>query len=165
MIICTLIVNKIFIVLLLLLLCTLTICTIINYFPHTYIPSEDPRTLGKFVIHKMSESSYMYVHVYILMIMHTDISDLQKVQELLVDVKKEWYSLGLALGLRQPTLKGIKQNEDDIDDCKREMLTEWLNQVDNSKPTYPSLEVALEKDTVKCRPVANIVHKHYTQQN
>ena len=133
-------------------------CTIINYFPHTYIPSEEPRTLGQFVIHKMSESSYMYV----LMIMHTDINDLQKVQELIVDVNKEWYSLGLALGLRQPTLKEIEQNKGSIEARKREMLIQWLNQVDNSKPTYPSLEAALRIKTVNCMIIANTVHQHYT---
>ena len=77
-----------------------------------------------------------------------------------MDVKKEWYSLGLALGLRQPTLKEIKQNENDIDDCKREMLTQWLNQADNSKPTYASLEAALRNPTVKCNTIAENVRTH-----
>ena len=77
-----------------------------------------------------------------------------------MDVKKEWYSLGLVLGLRQPTLKQIKQNEDDIDDCKREMVAQWLNQVDNSKPTYASLEAALRNTTVKCNRIAENVRKH-----
>ena len=88
---------------------------------------------------------------------------LQEVMELLVDVKKEWYSLGLALGLRDPTLKEIKQNEDDIGDRKREMVSEWLNQVDNCKPTYPSLEVALRNSTVKCNAIAENVRKHRTK--
>ena len=77
-----------------------------------------------------------------------------------MDVNKEWLPLGLALGLRQPTLKEIKQNEDDIDDYKREMLTQWLNQADNSKPTYAALEAALRNPTVKCNTIAENVRKH-----
>ena len=55
------------------------------------------------------------------MIMHTDISDLQKVRELIVDVKKEWYSLGLALGLKQPTLEEIEQIKGSIEARKRDV--------------------------------------------
>ena len=82
---------------------------------------------------------------------------------LLVDVNKEWLPLGLALGLRQPTLKEIEHDKRSIEECKIEMLTHWLNKVDNSKPTNASLEAALRKPTVKCRTVADEVHKHYTK--
>ena len=125
----------------------------------THIPAEEPKLLGQFI----NESFYMHVHVYILMFMHTDISDLQKVQELLADVKGEWHPLGLALGLKQPALQEIKQNNLDVENCKREMVTQWLNQVDNVKPTYASLEAALRNVTVKCVAVANFVHKYYAQ--
>ena len=80
-----------------------------------------------------------------------------------MDVNKEWLPLGLALGLRQSTLKEIEQDKRSIEECKREMLTQWLNQVDNSKPTNVSLEAALRKPTVKCRTVTDEVHKHYTK--
>ena len=80
-----------------------------------------------------------------------------------MDVNTEWFQLGLALGLREPTLKEIDQDKRSIEERKREMLAQWLNQVDNSKPTNVSLEAALIKPTVKCRAVADKVHKHYTK--
>ena len=78
-----------------------------------------------------------------------------------MDVKKEWCPLGLALGLEQPTLEEIMQNNDAIEDRKREMVTQWLKQVDNVKPTFASLEAALRNSTVKCVAVANKLHKYY----
>ena len=81
-----------------------------------------------------------------------------------MDVKKEWYSLDLALGLKQPTLEEIEQNKGSIEACKREMLIQWLKQVDNSKPTYPSLEAALRNKAVNCMTIANTVHQHYTAE-
>ena len=77
-----------------------------------------------------------------------------------MDVSR-WLSLGLALDLKKPTLDKIEQDKKDIENCKIEMLTQWLNNVDNTKPSPVSLEAALRKPTVKLGNIADIVHKHY----
>ena len=60
-----------------------------------------------------------------------------------------WMNLGLALGLLYPTLEKIKQENDKIDDCKREMLAAWLRKHDKvSQEGFPSwsvLHAALKK--------------------
>ena len=101
------------------------------------------------------------MHAYVCMYTTTGIDDLQDICEALKDIGKEWFDLGLALGLRQPTLKKIRDESYYTDDRKREMLTQWLNQVDNSNPSWKSLVDALRNPTVKCEPVASIIEgKH-----
>ena len=64
-----------------------------------------------------------------------------------------WFDLGLALGLKQPTLQGIK-DQHKPKDHKREMLTKWLNQVDGCRPSWEALVEALGSSTVECYPEA-----------
>ena len=92
--------------------------------------------------------------------MYAAIDDLQDILELLVDVSR-WLPLGLALGLKKPTLDKIEQDKKDIENCKIEMLTQWLNCVDNTKPSPVSLEAALKKHTVRLEKIADDVHKCY----
>ena len=67
----------------------------------------------------------------------------------------EWLKLGLALGLRQPTLESITSNH------KIEMLTMWLNQVDGCRPSWSALVEALRSPTVQKPTVADaIVRSH-----
>ena len=69
-----------------------------------------------------------------------------------------WFNLGLALGLQQPTLQGIKEQYKPKYH-KREMLTKWLNQVDGCRPSWEALVKALRLPTVECYPVANEIEE------
>ena len=69
------------------------------------------------------------------------------------DVNK-WFDIGLALGLRQPTLQSIEQQYKP-QDYKREMLTKWLNQVDGCRPNRKALVDALRSPNVQDNSVAN----------
>ena len=56
------------------------------------------------------------------------IDDLFEVKMFLKDLV-DWQSLGLALGLRYPTLEMItKEKHGDIGECKLKMLAAWLKQ-------------------------------------
>ena len=82
--------------------------------------------------------------------------------EVLVAVVKvsRWFELGLALGLRQPTLEGINH--------KREMLTKWLNLVDGCRPSWNSLVEALRSPIVEGYVIANEIeqkHLYWSQQS
>ena len=68
------------------------------------------------------------------------------------------FDLGLALGLKQPTLQGIS-NQHQPQDHKREMLTKWLGQVDGCRPSWEALVEALRLSTVEGYPVANEIEK------
>ena len=62
----------------------------------------------------------------------------------------KWSSLGLNLGLLQPTLSVIETNyKGDVERCLCECLTQWLHQSDNvyenGGATLDSLASALEK--------------------
>ena len=82
-----------------------------------------------------------------------EIGALQKVMVAVRDVN-DWYNLGLALELQQPTLQGIR-NQHQPSDHKREMLVKWLNQVDGCRPSWKGLVEALRSPTVQCFAVAN----------
>ena len=84
---------------------------------------------------------------------NADIDDLFSILEALVDVNDEWFPLGLALGLRPPTLESITSFH------KREMLTKWLKQIDGCRPSWEALVEALEKPTVQCHLVANKIKR------
>ena len=61
-----------------------------------------------------------------------------------------WFSLGLQLGLLQPTLTEIEANHrDDVERCLHECLTKWLSRADkvdeNGGPTMNCLVDALKK--------------------
>ena len=77
----------------------------------------------------------------------TAINDLQEICEHLLDVKSRWEDLGLALGLRQPTLEQIDYEERGIDNKKKKMLVRWLTQTDKCVPTWENLLTALRKPT------------------
>ena len=76
-----------------------------------------------------------------------------------MDVSK-WKMLGLALGLKHPTLEKIKHNEGgDVDTCKQEMLVAWLKKTDGCLPTWRALVAALRKKTVGHDDIANCIAK------
>lgn len=93
------------------------------------------------------------VHLNFTLSFILDIPDLKDI----IDILKQgyfpddkWSSLGLNLGLLQPTLSIIETNyKGDVERCLRECLTRWLRQIDNVSesggPTLDSLASALKK--------------------
>ena len=82
---------------------------------------------------------------------------------MLKNVNKKWIELGLALGLKKPTLDNISTEYHIADDRKREMLCCWLQRQDNCEATcnWKSLAKALKKLTVNHHPIAKAIHKKY----
>ena len=75
----------------------------------------------------------------------SEISDLKDVYEYVYILNKsEFKELGLQLGLLLPTLKRIADCTEGKD-YGIEVMSEWLNQVDNAKPTWNNLAKALDK--------------------
>lgn len=87
--------------------------------------------------------------------------DMMIVMEELVDVNKNWKELGIALGLREPTLDGIEANYHDVEKCKMGMLSKWLRWVDGCEPSWKVLADALRKPTVNHAPIAKAIEKKY----
>ena len=85
------------------------------------------------------------------------IDALNKVMVAVRSVNK-WFNLGLALGLKQPTLQSVK-DQHKPSDHKREMLTKWLNQVDGCHPSWKALVEALRSSYVQSNAVANKIEK------
>ena len=77
-----------------------------------------------------------------------------------MDVNKQWRKLGLALGLRKPVLTGIETAHAN-EDCKEEMLTKWLEQVDGCSPSWNELVEALRKPTVLHLTIADKIEQKY----
>ena len=85
----------------------------------------------------------MYSSIY------TGIDDLFKVKTTLKDVV-DWTDLGLALGIRFPTLQKIDdEKRGKVNSCMREMLAAWLQKKDNvnqvGPPSWSVLQTALKK--------------------
>ena len=77
------------------------------------------------------------------------INDLLTVKMFLKDLV-DWQSLGLALGLRYPTLEKIENDHPNkTDKCKMKMLAAWLQQQDNvpqnGDPSWSVLQAALRR--------------------
>ena len=85
----------------------------------------------------------------------SDSSDLKDVYEYVFELdKSQFKQLGLQLGLFLPTLNKIADRTKS-EDYGMEVIAEWLNQVDNAKPTWNNLTKALDKRTVKGHMQAN----------
>ena len=78
-----------------------------------------------------------------------DITDLLEILTLLKNghFNGSWETLGLHLGLYDPTLKSIKANYPrDIDICLRECIVDWLKKCDGVyEVSYVTLAKALEE--------------------
>ena len=88
---------------------------------------------------------------------------MKDVLDMLSDVSLKWRELGLALGLRKPTLNEIYANcPHDVSSCKREMLSKWLNWVDKCETTcnWKSLAGALRD--VDHAPIAAKIEKKFS---
>ena len=71
--------------------------------------------------------------------------------------------LGLALGLKKPTLDNISADYHTVDERKREMLWCWLQMRDSCKTTcnWKSLTEALKRQTVNHHPIAEAIQRKY----
>ena len=88
---------------------------------------------------------------------------MREILEFLVGVNKNWKDLGLRLGLREATLDGIETDHYRVKDCKREMISKWLNWVDiDYKPTWQHLADALRHSTVQHGPIAQVIEDKYS---
>ena len=72
---------------------------------------------------------YLYLHqiiiIFIIIINFTIVSDLVPILEATVEVR-DWYILGLALGISGFVLERIQYEDYNRIDCKRKMLLKWL---------------------------------------
>ena len=89
-------------------------------------------------------------------------ADLYDVLEAIVDVKDKWFMLGLALGLKMPTLREIRKDYNGIIvDCKCEMLTKWLEKADGCTPSWASLVTALKTKNVDHKSIADKIEQDH----
>ena len=93
------------------------------------------------------------INQLLLLFLFTDIKDLIDVfQELTSNQQFDytgWYTLGLHLGLYEPTLKAIEQDYKKVKECLRECISAWLKEQDNVKkkgggPSWLLLASALQ---------------------
>jgi hypothetical protein len=92
------------------------------------------------------------------------IDDLNDVLTMLQPVSEKWKELGLALGLRDPTINQIyAEDRGNISECKRKMLSSWLQWTDDCKATcnWRSLAEALKSRTVNHKPIAEAIQNKY----
>ena len=87
------------------------------------------------------------------------IDDLQDVFSLLINAKKSWFYLGLALHIKPGILEGIKSKESCNTDRLCEMLTHWLRS--SSSRTWRDICKGLRSDTVKQDVLANKIKEKY----
>ena len=91
--------------------------------------------------------------------MLSGIADLKDAIEYVFELSvSQFKQLGLQLGLLPPTLKRITDCTNP-EDYGMEVMTEWLKQVDNAKPTWNNLANALDKRTVKGHVQANQIRE------
>ncbi len=86
-------------------------------------------------------------------------NNLQEILSELMDAINEWFNLGLALGIQDPTLKDIESNEKYNKDRLREMLAHWL-QTSPSR-TWRDICNGLRSNTVKHYVLADKIEKKY----
>ena len=110
----------------------------------------------------------LYTHIFFIGIQFADdkgdknqlgTNDLQDVFSQLVEAAKDWFELGLALGIKVDTLEGIKSNEDYDKARLREMLTHWLRS--SPSRTWSDICNGLRSDTVKQINLADKIKEKY----
>ena len=79
----------------------------------------------------------------------------------LSEITNEWFMLGLVLGLKDSTLKGIKTDNTNVQECKEEMVRSWLQRKDECTPSWPALVAALKDTLVKRNDVAEKIKQKY----
>ena len=83
--------------------------------------------------------------------------DVGEVYTKLYDARDKWFNIGLALGIKFNTLKSIKREQPDYDDCLREMLA---HRIQSGGPlTWADLSGCLRHPTVERNDLANGIDK------
>jgi hypothetical protein len=82
------------------------------------------------------------------------IDDLVVIQSKAWNARKEWYNIGLELGLKPDDLDCIQMS--DPGRCFREMLKQWLKQ-ERIEKTWDKLIKALQSETINCGALANSI--------
>ncbi|XP_064398834.1 uncharacterized protein LOC135345359 isoform X2 [Halichondria panicea] len=84
------------------------------------------------------------------------IDDLHHVLNILIDARHKWYNIGLALNVRELTLRKIRANFQSLEckdvDCLREMLSHWLR--NSRSTTWQNIIRALCSRSVDQRKIA-----------
>ncbi len=86
-------------------------------------------------------------------------NDLQDVFSQLVEAAKDWFELGLALGIKVDILEGIDSNKNSDRARLREMLTHWLRS--SPSRTWSDICNGLRSATVKQINLADKIEKKY----
>ena len=86
-------------------------------------------------------------------------NDLQNVFSQLVEAAKDWFELGLALGIKVDILEGIDSNKNSDRARLREMLTHWLRS--SPSRTWSDICNGLRSDTVKQINLADKIEEKY----
>ena len=76
-------------------------------------------------------------------------------------VAHKWKTLGVFLKIPSGRLDNIEAKHHDPEDCLREMLKVWLNQVD-PPPTWASIINALDSDSLKEQRLVKELREKYT---
>ena len=85
------------------------------------------------------------------------IEDLQDIFSLLIKAAKDWFELGLALGIKVDTLEAIDSNKNSNKAHLREMLTHWLRS--SPSRTWSDICNGLRSDTVQQDNLADIIEE------
>ena len=85
--------------------------------------------------------------------------DLSEVRGALYEVRAKWYDIGIELKLPIGTLKTIKKDNPQANDCLTEMCIQWLNH--NSCPSWEDLTKALESPPVGEKHMAQQLRDKY----
>ncbi len=87
------------------------------------------------------------------------IDDLQDIYSRIIKAKKDWFDIGLALGIQADTLEGIESNKNSDKARLREMLTHWLRS--SPSRTWKDICDALRSDTVRQDVLADAIEGKY----
>jgi myosin heavy subunit len=97
--------------------------------------------------------------------MALSVKDLMLVRKELYEAAPKWYDLGLVLGLDNTTLKKIRKDENDTNDCFRETIAAWLESSSEAPKTWSTLADALKAKTVGLGHLATEIEKDHCQQS
>ena len=87
-------------------------------------------------------------------------ADIKDVLNATLSAHPKWNNIGIELRVPLHALKGIAQDNKDVNDRFREMLIAWLNLV-NPKPTWEALVDALRQPAVGEEQLAQGVRQKY----
>lgn len=95
-------------------------------------------------------------------VIHTDIDDdLKEVLTKLHSVNYKWEELGTEIGLKDGALKAIAANRSTVQQCMRDVITEWLHG-NGFVSTWQTIIDVLKTETVGEGALAKSIHKNIT---